>query len=377
MSKVYLQNCARFDGLAIKAPVSLLLDDRRRILELDPSDLPSDIKRIDCSHLIAIPGFFDLQVNGGKGYFFNDVPSFEAAAQIQMAHQTFGTKDILITFITDHKDKWDCVLQDWSNLSSWPKGIAGLHLEGPFLSPKKPGVHSPNFIRKMDEADVFALIQLKEKIGDKALLLTIAPEEVLISDVRKFVDAGIILFAGHSNATFEEASAFFKAGGQGATHLYNAMSGLSAREPGLIGAVLNDSGVATTIIADGHHVHDTMLALAKETRALDKMILVSDAMPSAAGGPSVFTLQGKEIHTESGRSVTKDGVLSGSAVTLLDSIRYAQSSLGWALEECLIMTYTAPWSVMGREIKASRLQVGELFDDFLINRSLETLVEWF
>jgi N-acetylglucosamine-6-phosphate deacetylase len=377
VSKIYLQNCTRFDGLEIKTPVSLLLNEKKRILELDPSDLPSDIKRLDCSDLIAIPGFFDLQVNGGKGYFFNELPSFETAQQIQMAHQTFGTKDILITFITDHKEKWDRVLQDWSNLSSWPKGIAGLHLEGPFLSPKKPGVHSPNLIRKMDEADVRALIQLKEKIGDGVLLLTVAPEEISLGDVQRLVDAGIILFAGHSNANFEEASAFFKAGGHGATHLYNAMSGLSAREPGLIGAVLNNSRVATTIIADGYHVHETMLALAKGTRPIDKMILVSDAMPSAAGGPSAFTLQGKEIHTESGRSVTKDGVLSGSAVTLLDSIRYAHFTLGWSLEDCFMMTYTAPWSVMGREIKASRLQVGESFDDFLINRSLETLVEWF
>lgn len=377
MTKIYLQNCARFDGQGIKAPISILLDDKKRIIELNPVNIPEDFEKLDCSHLIAIPGFFDLQVNGGKGYFFNDRPSFETAAQIQVAHQAFGTKDILITFITDHKEKWDGVLKEWADLSSWPKGIAGLHLEGPFLSSRKPGVHSSNFIRKMDGSDVRALIQLKEKIGDKSLLLTIAPEEVLLSDVQRLVDAGIILFAGHSNATFEEAGAFFNAGGRGVTHLYNAMSGLSAREPGLVGAALNDSTVATTIIADGHHVHEMMLALTKSAKSIDKMIFVSDAMPSAAGGPPTFTLQGKEIQTESGRSITKEGVLSGSAVTLLDSIRYAHVTLGWSLEECFIMTYASPWSVMGRHIKASRLQVGDLFDDFLLHRSLEVVVESF
>lgn len=373
MTKIYLQNCACFDGLEIQAPLSILLDDQCKILAVNPVNVPEDARITDCFDVIAVPGFFDLQVNGGKGYFFNDDPSFETARHIQEAHQAFGTKDILMTFITDQVEKWDRLLNDWSDPSSWPKGIAGIHLEGPFLSPKRPGVHSVELIRRITEADVATLIQFKEKIGERVLLLTVAPEEVATQSVKRLADAGIILFAGHSNATFEEAMAFFDAGGRGVTHLFNAMSGLSARDPGLIGAVLANSDVSATLIADGFHVHESMLRLAKQTRSIDQAILVSDAMPSAAGGPSTFTLQGSEIHTESGRSLTAKGVLSGSAVTLLESICYAHKVLGWSLEDCLRTTYTSPRLAVGLETKAMPLQVGEKFDAILLHKSLETV----
>ena len=287
---------------------------------------------------IICAGFVDLQVNGGGGVLFNDQPDYEGLVEIAAAHRKLGCRAILPTLITDDKDVLIRALEAVKSAKDLPE-IAGIHLEGPHLSLAKKGAHDPKFIRKMDADDVNRLVNARQEIP--VILMTIAPENVTLDQVRQLVDAGITLSLGHTDCTYETAMAYFEAGVQMCTHLFNAMSGLSHREPGLVGAFLNSPKVASGLIADGVHVHEAAIKIAQMANE-GGLFLVSDCMSVAGTTLDRFTLNGREILRQNGTLTLEDGTLAGADLDMLAAIKFMVKTLNTPLQIALEMATSRP-----------------------------------
>ena len=243
------------------------------------------------------PGFIDIQVNGGGDVLFNDAPTPEAIRAIVAAHRRFGTTALLPTLISDSKEKMRPRSPRWNRLLESEPGVLGIHLEGPFLSPKKPGVHDPRALRRPTSEDLALLTAPRQGVT----LVTLAPEEVPAHFIAKLAAAGVRVSLGHSMATYAQTQAAMAAGLTGFTHLFNAMRPLESREPGPIAAALESPQAFYGLIVDGVHVAPAMLRLA--LRGAGHPILVTDAMPPVGGTRSSFTLAGETIVVSDGRCV--------------------------------------------------------------------------
>ena len=235
------------------------------------------------------PGFIDAQVNGGGDVLFNDAPTPEAIAAIAAAHRRFGTTALLPTLISDTPDKMRAALQAAERAARTNPGVLGIHLEGPFLSPEKPGVHDPKMLRTPNAADIELIAARRAGV----VLVTLAPEQVPAGFIARLVAAGVRVALGHSVATYAETRAALDEGLSGFTHLFNAMRPLDSREPGPIAAALESPGAWFGMIVDGHHVAPAMLRLA--LRGAAHPMLVTDAMPPVGGRRSDFVLNGRLI----------------------------------------------------------------------------------
>jgi N-acetylglucosamine-6-phosphate deacetylase len=233
-------------------------------------------------------------------------------------------------------------------------GILGIHIEGPFLDPRRAGAHPPQHIRAITPEDVAWLAGLDLGI----VLLTVAPSHVTPETVRALTQAGIIVSLGHSEATAKEALAALAAGARGFTHLYNAMSQLQNREPGMVGAALTDAASYCGIIADGHHVHPLALQVALKTKPKGRLFLISDAMPPAAGGPQNFSLQGREVIARNGRLELNEGTLAGSMLTMDEAVRFCVTMLGLDLGEALRMASLYPAAFLKMDSELGRIAPG-------------------
>jgi N-acetylglucosamine-6-phosphate deacetylase len=297
--------------------------------------------------MIEIPAFVDFQVNGGCGILWNDDPSLEAGNHIMQAHRNFGTAALFLTLITDHPDKMQTVLEAWQNPKDWPEGVIGIHFEGPFISKQKPGVHPTAYIRPLAEKDVEHIIAFQKAIYPKKVMMTLAPECCDLQHIKALSEAGIMLAAGHSNATFDEAIAGFDAGIEGVTHLYNAMSGFTAREPGLIGAALMRNDVWASGVFDGHHMHEASLKHAFACKG-DLFFSVSDAMAVSASDQKSFQLNGEEVHREGTKLVNKEGRLAGAAITQLEALQYLVREAGLPIEKAVKAVSMAPRQILAQ-----------------------------
>lgn len=297
--------------------------------------------------MLTISGFVDFQVNGGGGLLWNDDPSLKAGDHIMQAHRAFGTTSLFLTLITDHPDRMLAVLKAWQNPKDWPEGVIGIHFEGPFISKEKPGVHPVAYIRPLTEKDVDQLIAFQKAIYPKKLMITLAPECCNLQHIKMLDQAGIMLAAGHSHASFEEAMAGFDAGIQGVTHLYNAMSGMTAREPGLIGAALMRDDVWASGVFDGHHMHEASLKHAFASKG-DRFFSVSDAMAVSASDQTSFQLNGEEVRQEGKKLVNKEGRLAGAAITQLEALQYLVKEAGLSIEEAVKAVSMAPRQILAQ-----------------------------
>ena len=287
---------------------------------------------------LLAPGLVDVQVNGGGGVLFNDTPTAEAARAIAAAHRTLGTTAILPTLITDTT----AAMQGAAlAVKTRIPGVIGVHFEGPFLSPARPGVHAAHFIRPPSQSDVIFLEDLAAQL-DGAVLLTLAPETVDGATLRRLSDAGVILSAGHSEASYECCTGAIADGLRGFTHVFNAMPGAAARSPGLVTAALLDPDTWCAVIADGVHVHPAMLRLLLAAKSPGRVMLVSDAMPPTGTPLERFELQGRTILRERGRLATQDGTLAGADICLADAVRYAVRTLGLSSAQALTMASEVP-----------------------------------
>lgn len=296
-----------------------------------------------------VPGYVDLQVNGGGGVMFNTDPSIATLETMLKAHQSVGATSILPTLITDTPEKTLQAIDAVADaISLGVEGIEGLHLEGPHLSLNKKGAHCGDLIRSMKESDLAVLLSARKKIS--TLKLTVSPEQVSSEQIGRLVDAGIIVSLGHTDNSFEESMNAARSGASCVTHLFNAMSQLTAREPGLVGATLTSTVLSAGIIADGIHVHRENLLLAVNAKASSgKLFLVSDAMAVAGTDDVVFELNGRPITRNNGKLTLSDGTLAGADLDLSKAIRLLLQQNICDLTTAISMATCNPAWVIGKQ----------------------------
>ncbi len=362
-----------FDGADLQHDRAVLFDGERIAGIAAPQAIPAGADRIDLpnDHVLA-PGFVDLQVNGGGGVLFNDSPEVATLRRIAAAHAGAGTTALLPTLISGTRPQMRAALAAArAALEAGVPGIAGLHLEGPFIASARRGIHPADAIAAMTDADLADLL----RPFPAPLLITLAPEMVPAACIRQLVRAGVTVFAGHTDATYDEAMAGFAAGISGVTHLYNAMSGFAPRAPGVVGAALDRAASFAGIIVDGHHAHFAGVRIAFAAKGPDALLLVSDAMATAASDSTGFVLNGERIHLRDGRLVNEAGTLAGAHLTLADAVRNAVRHAGLPLAAVLRMATLTPARAVGLADRG-RLAPGCRADFVLLDAALDVAAVW-
>ncbi|WP_342070191.1 N-acetylglucosamine-6-phosphate deacetylase [Yoonia algicola] len=327
-----------FDGQDVVADVCLRVADGR-VAEMSTGRLAA----VRLPGLLT-PGFVDLQVNGGGGVLLNTTPTADGISQIAAAHRRFGTVAILPTVITDHPD----VLAQAAAAAIAAKDredILGLHIEGPHISVARRGTHRADCIRPLDDHTLTIVSDLRK--AGIAVMITLAPEAATPAQIAMLADMGAIVSLGHTDASAEEVEVAVAAGARCGTHLFNAMSPMTSRAPGAVGAILN-AGIAFGMICDGCHVDDRMLRLALRACAPGSApFLVSDAM-ATVGGEAAFTLYGQTIHLSNGRLVNTEGNLAGAHITQAEGVKRLVDQVGIPLADALRMAITTPATLIGQ-----------------------------
>lgn len=362
-----------FDGDNIHAGLAMIIEGSRIADVIASSRITPGIERRQLSGGLLVPGFIDVQVNGGGGALLNSNPSIETVARIAASHRKFGTTGLLPTVITDAPEITEKAIAAVKKArAAGVPGVLGIHIEGPFLDPARKGAHDAGFIRAMSEADVVKLV----RVDCGAVMLTLAPNKVAPELIGKLAAAGILVSLGHSEATAAEVQAALVAGARSFTHLFNAMSQMTGREPGMVGAALADTGSYCGIITDGHHVHDAALKVALAAKPRDRMVLVSDAMPTAADGPDRFELQGRTVTRRDGRLQLEDETLAGSNLTMDEAVRYCTQRLGVSLEDALRMASLNPAALLKRGHELGHIAPGYLASLAHLSDDLRVLQTW-
>lgn len=319
---------------------------------------PANANIVDLAGDILSPGFVDLQVNGGDGVMLNDAPSVDTLRRMARAHRTLGATTILPTLITDTPETTRAVIAAATEaVAQKIAGIGGLHLEGPHLSVARKGAHDASLIRPMSEDDLATLVQAARTLP--ALMVTIAPETTTEAQVGALANAGAIVSLGHTDASFDTCQRYAAAGARVVTHLFNAMSQLGNREPGLVGAALDTPGLSAGLIADGIHVHPAAMRAAWAAKTgPGRIFLVSDAMAPAGSDITEFRLGGRLIERREGRLTLEDGTLAGADLDLATAIRVLVENVGVPLEQALRAATSVPASVVGLGDGIGRLTPG-------------------
>ncbi len=322
---------------------------------------------------VLSPGFVDLQVNGGGGVLFNDQIDAAGLAQIAGAHRLAGTTTILPTLISGSRDQLRAAMAVVAAvIRAGSSGIVGLHLEGPVLAPERRGIHPVKAMTGLTAADLDLLCS--DFPG--RLLITLAPERAPVGAIARLANAGRIVFAGHTAASFDQAVAALDAGMAGFTHLFNAMSPLATREPGAVGAALTDRRAQAGIILDGLHVHPAAARLALSAMGPERLFLVSDAMPTAGADISAFHFDGRFITLRDGKLTDDTGTLAGAHLTLADAMANAVRLLGCGLEDALRMATATPAAVIGLGARVGHIGTGYAADMVALNAELRPFKVW-
>lgn len=335
--------------------------------------IPADAARHDLAGGLLVPGYIDTQVNGGGGVLFNDSPTPEAIAAIGAAHRRFGTTGFLPTLISDDLSVVDRAMRATeAAIEQGVPGVLGVHIEGPFLNPKRKGIHDADKFRVIDDEAIALLTSLK--VG--RTLVTLAPERTTPEVVRRLADAGVRVAAGHTNALYKTMRQALEHGLTGFTHLFNAMSPLTSREPGVVGAALEDQTAWAGIIVDGRHVDPTTMKIALRARPRDRFMLVTDAMPTVGMSDKRFVLQGREIVVRDGVCVDENGTLAGSDLDMAAAVRNAVGMLDLSLEDAVAMASAAPAAFLGLGERRGRIAAGYAADFCLLDDALEVKSTW-
>jgi N-acetylglucosamine-6-phosphate deacetylase len=328
---------------------------------------------VDLEGQLLLPGFIDVQVNGGGGVLFNDDPSLESIRAIGAAHRQFGTTGFLPTLISDDLDTiGQAIAAVQASLDARLPGVLGIHIEGPFLNWARRGVHDPKHLRRLDNGVISLLCSLR---GGRTVL-TLAPEMTTTEMIAQLSASGILLSAGHSDANFAQTSAAIAHGVRGFTHLFNAMAPLAPREPGIVGAALFDANTWCGIIVDGHHVDPVMLKLALRCKRHDKFMLVTDAMPPVGSPEPSFVLQGRTIHVKDGVCRDENGTLAGTGLDMATAVRNAVSLLGLEIAEAARMASEYPAAFLGLDGELGRIAPGYRANLALLDDDLQVRRTW-
>ena len=342
-----------FDGETLGSGLSLGVENGR-VTTVTP-------RRADARRLkgIVTPGFVDLQVNGGGGLLLNGAPERETVAIMAEAHRRFGTVAIMPTVITDADGVMARAADAVLAARDLPC-VIGLHIEGPHISKVRRGTHAPRFVRPMDAQTWEVVTRLRE--AGLPVMLTLAPEVVPPDEIARLAAMGVVVSIGHTDATAEQVEAAIEAGAGCATHLFNAMSPMASRAPGVVGAILHGT-IPFGMICDGYHVDDRMARLALRAAGEGRAFLVSDAM-ATIGGPDSFALYGTPVHLRDGRLINSEGNLAGAHMTQAEGLKRLVSVIGVTPEEALRMTVSTPARVMGAEALAQL--IGRRVEDVLV-----------
>ena len=326
--------------------------------------------------LSLVPGFIDIQVNGGGGVLLNEQPDVEGIRTICAAHARFGTTALLPTLITDSREVTaTTIAAGLAAREARVPGFLGLHLEGPHLSVARKGAHDPAFIRPMEQADLDRIVAARR--GLDVLLTTLAPENATNNQIAALHAAGVTVSLGHSDSGYETAAAAVEAGARMMTHLFNAMSQLGNREPGMVGAALDLGHLNAGLIADGYHVHPVSIGAAlRAKRGPGRIFLVTDAMSPIGTDMTSFFLNGREIFREGGRLTLADGTLAGADIDMASCVRYMRDTVGVELEEALRMASLYPAEAIGMTGRKGRLTHGHDADFAVIDGGVNVVATW-
>lgn len=330
-------------------------------------------EQVDLGGGWLLPGFIDAQVNGGGGVLFNNSPDVATLRTLAQAHRRFGTTGLLPTLISDDVQVMRAAIAATRQaISEGVPGVLGIHLEGPYIAPARKGTHDANKFRVPDAAE----IALAASLDNGVTLLTLAPERVPLESIRALVERGVVVAAGHTAASYEQARAGLEAGIRGFTHLYNAMSPLTGREPGAVGAALEDRDSWIGIIADGVHVHPASLRVALATKPRGKVMLVTDAMPPVGAQDPSYELYGEVITAVDGVVRNAAGSLAGSALDMATAVRNSVQLLGVSLAEAARMASTYPAQFLNLDDRYGHIAEGHHADLVLLDDALQVRSTW-
>lgn len=367
---------ALFDGTALRSDCGIVVCDGMVEAVVPAARLPASDRVTELPGGIIAPGCVDLQVNGGGGVMFNDDPSQEVLETIADAHAALGSTSILPTLITDTaettRQATETVMQA---VAAGMPGIAGLHLEGPHLAPARKGVHDPALIRPILAEDLEFLTGAARRLP--TLLVTLAPESVTTAQVRALAEAGILVSLGHSDADFDACKTASENGARAVTHLFNAMSQLGSREPGLVGAALAVGDLFAGLIADMVHVHpETIAAALRAKRGPGQIFLVSDAMATTGSRIDHFLLNGRRIERRNGRLALADGTLAGADLDLVTAVRNVVTKVGLPIAASLAMATSVPARLIGQDRQRGRLAPGTAADFIWLDEGMNLAGVW-
>jgi N-acetylglucosamine-6-phosphate deacetylase len=352
----------------------VLIEAGRIAAVLDPGDARCrGAERHDLGGALLLPGFIDSQVNGGGGVLFNDAPSVESIRAIGRAHRRFGTTGFLPTLISADLDVVARAISAVRGaIEAGVPGVLGIHIEGPFLNVARKGVHDPAKLRELEPGAVGLLTSLRTG----RTLVTLAPEMTTPAIIEQLVAAGVVVSAGHTNASYAQLEAALRHGLTGFTHLFNAMSQLTGREPGAVGAALADRSSWCGIIVDGQHTHPVVLRIALSCKPHDRFMLVTDAMPSVGTSVRSFRLEGRTIRVSGDFCLDEDGRLAGSNIDMASSVRNAVSMLGVPLPEAVRMASEWPAQFLGLARDTGRIAAGLRANLVAADEQLRVIETW-
>lgn len=353
-----------YTGEGIVKNKAIIIDGNR--VEALVDEIPKDIKVIDLQGKIVAPAFIDLQLNGCGGVLFNDEISLDTLRVMNETNIKTGTTSYLPTLITttdENIEKALKLVEENENLEEI--GVLGLHIEGPYISIPKKGIHNPAYIRVMSDEIIHKIAKFGSKVTK---IMTIAPENAKVEHLKELRDSGINLSIGHTNATYEEALEkveYFKM----ATHLFNAMSSFTSREPGVIGAIFENKSLYTGIIVDGVHSNYGSVKIAKDILK-EKLFLVTDAVAPVGTNMESFMFEGNKVLYKDGKCISPDGTLGGSALTMIEGVQNLVKHVGVSLEEALLMASTYPAKAVKVDNKYGYIKEGYIADLVVLDKEL-------
>jgi N-acetylglucosamine-6-phosphate deacetylase len=360
-----------FDGTVMRGP-ALVRVSGGLIEDVSFEDaVPLGIPALPPDTILA-PGFIDIQVNGGGGVLLNDDPTEAGVRRIVEAHRRTGTTGCLPTLITDRTDVVERLAAVAPGSLQIP-GVLGFHLEGPALNKARKGIHLESEIRVPNARDLAAMKSISD-CGRS--IVTLAPECVPPSLIDDLLGAGLRLSAGHSDATQAQIEQAADRGVTGVTHLFNAMSQLTAREPGVVGAALDDERLFAGIICDGLHVDPLSLRVAMRCKGPDRLMLITDAMPPVGTDLRHFLLQGRRITLQGVRLTGPDGTLAGAHLTMMQAVRNAVALLGVGIADVLTMASRTPATFLGLESQLGTIAPGYRADLVAFSSKFEVIETW-
>jgi N-acetylglucosamine-6-phosphate deacetylase len=337
------------------------------------SSPPADVRRIDLGGRMLLPGFIDVQVNGGGGALFNDSPAVETIATIAAAHRRFGTTGLLPTLISDDLSVVEAgIAATDAAIEAGVLGVLGIHIEGPFLSPARHGIHLTSKLRPLEDD----LVDLLASARRGKTVVTLAPERASPAQIARLREAGVIVSAGHSDADYATVRAAIDAGLTGFTHLFNAMSQLANRAPGMVGAALEDDATYAGVIVDGLHLHPATLRVAIRAKGADHLMLVTDAMPSVGSDAGEFMLQGRRITRDGDMLKSDDGVLAGSTLTMAAAVANMIAQGRVTLRQAVAMATATPAAFLGLGGARGAIAAGFAADLVLIDDAFTVRETW-